>query len=133
MPDLRFSLPPVPPPSAAVVAAAAAILDAEGPYHVGGRYIADALLAERERTRAAERQVAAAEREARWLAAHRCPWCGRPVVPSSPYEVIGGEPLHARPCLTELAAAEAEDAAARAAAGWIPGYGHAPARFQEAA
>ncbi len=133
MPDLRCSLPPVPPPSAAVVAAAAAILDAEGPYHVGGRYIADALLAERERTRAAERRVAMAERaaaaEARWLAAHRCPWCGRPVIPGSPYEVIGGEPLHARPCLTELAAAEAEDAAARAAAGWHPCDG----RFQEAA
>ncbi len=122
MADLRFSLPPVPPPSPAVAAEMAVLLADEGPFHVAGRYIADGGLAGRVRRQEAERRVEAAARaahvEARWLAAHGCPWCGRPVRPGTPYEVIGGEPLHARPCVIEFDAAEADDAAARAAAGW---------------
>ncbi len=94
--------PPAAPPSGAVLAAERAILTAEGHSHVAGRYIADPALAATARRHEAERRVAAAEREARWLAAHRCPWCGRPVVPGSLYEVITGEPVHARPCLIEL-------------------------------
>ena len=94
--------PPAAPPSEAVLAAERAILADEGHAHVNGRYIADPGLAVTARRTEAERRVARAEREAGWLAAHRCPWCGRPVVPGSPYEVIGGEPVHARPCLTEL-------------------------------
>ncbi len=102
MPDRRFSLPPVPPPSASVVAAMAAMLATEGPCHVDGRYIRDSALCATARRQEAERRVAAAEREARWLAAHRCAWCGRPVAPGTPYEVLAGEPLHARPCLIEF-------------------------------
>ena len=94
--------PPVAPPSGAVLAAERAILAAEGHYRVTGRYIADPALAATARRHEAERRVAAAERETRWLAAHRCPWCGRPVAPGSPYEIISGEPVHARPCLVEL-------------------------------
>ena len=101
--------PPAAPRSGAVLAAERAILAAEGHNHVAGRYIADPALAATARRHEAERQVAAADREARWLAAHRCPWCGRPVVPGSPYEVITGEPVHARPCLVELDEAGREE------------------------
>ena len=73
--------PPVAPPSGAVLAVERAILAAEGHNRVAGRYIADTALAATARRHEAERRVAAAERETRWLAAHRCPWCGRPVVP----------------------------------------------------
>lgn len=123
MADLRFSLPPVPPPSPAVAAEIARLYDENGPCYVAGRYIPNGGLADAARRREAERRVEAAARaaqtEAAWLNAHRvCPWCRRPVRPGTPYEVIGGEPVHARPCLVELAAAEADDAAARAAAGW---------------
>ena len=100
--------PPAAPPSEAVRAQERAIFAAEGPSHVAGRYIADSGCAATARRHEAERRVAAAEREARWLAAHRCPWCGRPVVPGSPYEVITGEPVHARPCLIELDEASRE-------------------------
>lgn len=94
--------PPAAPPSEAVRAEERAILTAEGPSHVAGRYIADSGLAATARRQEAERRVDAVEREARWLAAHRCAWCGRPVVPGTTYEVLGGEPLHARPCLVEF-------------------------------
>ena len=94
--------PPAAPPSEAVRAEERAILAAEGPSHVAGRYIADHGLAATARRREAERRVAAAEREARWLEAHRCAWCGRPVVPGTAYEVVAGEPLHARPCRVEF-------------------------------
>ena len=101
--------PPAAPPSEAVLAAERAILAAEGHARVAGRYIADPGVAATARRHEAERRVEAAEREARWLAAHRCPWCGRPVVPGSPYEVITGEPVHARPCLVELDEANREE------------------------
>ncbi|GJG89748.1 hypothetical protein tb265_49290 [Gemmatimonadetes bacterium T265] len=98
--------PPAAPPSEAVRAEERAILAAEGPSHVAGRYIADSGLAATARRHEAERRVDAAERasrtEARWLAAHRCAWCGRPVVPGTAYEVLSGEPLHARPCRVEF-------------------------------
>ena len=32
-----------------------------------------------------------------------CAYCGRPVRPGQPYEVIGGGAVHARPCLVEVA------------------------------
>lgn len=94
--------PPAAPPSEAVRAEERAILAAEGPYHVAGRYIADGGLAATARRQEAGRRVEAAEREARWLATHRCAWCGRPIVPGTAYEVLGGEPLHARPCRVEF-------------------------------
>jgi hypothetical protein len=49
---------------AAVAAAEAAILDAEGPYHVAGRYIADPMLCERQRRLLAETHVETALRRA---------------------------------------------------------------------
>lgn len=94
--------PPAPPLSEAVRAEERAILAAEGPSHVAGRYIADSGLAATARRHEAERRVDAAEREARWLTAHCCAWCGRPVIPGTAYEVLGGEPLHARPCRVEF-------------------------------
>ena len=94
--------PPAAPPSEAVRAEERAILAAEGPHHVARRYVADSTLAAAARRREAERRVGAAEREARWLQAHRCAWCGRPIVPGTAYEVLAGEPLHARPCLVEF-------------------------------
>lgn len=94
--------PPAPPPSEAVLATERAILAAEGHAHVAGRYIADPGLAASARRTEAERRVARAEREARWLAARRCPWCGRSFVPGAPYEVIGGDPVHAQPCMIEV-------------------------------
>ena len=94
--------PPAASPSEDVRAAERAIVAAEGPHHVAGRYVADPALAATARRREAERRVNAAEREARWLEAHRCAWCGRTVVPGTAYEVLAGEPLHARPCLVEF-------------------------------
>lgn len=56
-----------------------AILAAEGPFTVAGRYIADAGLCARERRRIAEQRVATAARHAAYLAAHPvptvCRWC----------------------------------------------------------
>ena len=54
--------PPADPVSASVLAAERAILAAEGPYHVGGRYVADARLAADVRRTEAERIVATAHR-----------------------------------------------------------------------
>ena len=50
------------PERAALLAAERAILAAEGPHHVGGRYVADARLAADLRRTEAERIVAAARR-----------------------------------------------------------------------
>ena len=94
--------PPAAPPSEAVRAEERAIVAAEGPYHVAGRYVADPALAATARRHEAERRVTAAEREGRWLESHRCAWCGRPIVRGTAYEVLAGEPLHARPCLVEF-------------------------------
>ena len=55
-------LPPAEPIPAPVLAAERAILAAEGPYHVGGRYVADARLAADLRRTEAERLVATAHR-----------------------------------------------------------------------
>ena len=93
---------PAAPPSEAVRAEERAILTAEGLHYIAGRYVADAALAATARRREAERRVTASEREARWLEAHRCAWCGRPIVPGTAYEVLAGEPLHTRPCLVEF-------------------------------
>lgn len=93
------------PPSRVVVAAERAIVEAEGPAHVAGRYIADAACAATARWQEAERRVAAAEQLARYLAGRRCHWCGRPFVPDSAFEIVGGEPVHAQPCLSEVHAA----------------------------
>ena len=49
--------PLAPDVAAQVREAERALLDAEGPYHVAGRYIADALLAARERLREAGYRV----------------------------------------------------------------------------
>ncbi len=54
--------PPADPVSAPVLAVERAILAAEGPHHVGGRYVADARLAGNLRRTEAERVVAAARR-----------------------------------------------------------------------
>lgn len=53
---------------AAVAAEEAAILAAEGPCHVAGRYIADPLLCERQRRLVAETRVEAALRRAAYAA-----------------------------------------------------------------
>jgi hypothetical protein len=53
---------------AAVTAAEAAILAAEGPYHVAGRYIADPMLCERQRRLLAEAHVEATLRRAAYAA-----------------------------------------------------------------
>jgi hypothetical protein len=55
-------LPPAGPIPASVLAAERAILAAEGPYHVAGRYVADARLAADLRRTEAERIVATARR-----------------------------------------------------------------------
>ena len=55
-------LPPAGPVPAAVLAAERAILAAEGPHHVAGRYVADARLAADLRRTEAERLVEAARR-----------------------------------------------------------------------
>jgi hypothetical protein len=55
-------LPPAGPVPASVLAAERAILAAEGPHHVAGRYIADARLAADQRRVAAEQIVDAARR-----------------------------------------------------------------------
>ena len=86
------------PPAAAPCEA----VPAEGPCHVAGRYIADSGLAATSRRREAERRADAAEREARWLTAHRCARFGPPVVPGTTYEVLGEERLRARPCRVEF-------------------------------
>jgi AraC-like DNA-binding protein len=57
-------LPPAARPSAAVLAAEAAILSAEGPFHVEGRYYANPGDADRQRRWAAERMVREAARQA---------------------------------------------------------------------
>ena len=57
-----FYLPPAGPVPAPVLAAERAILAAEGPHHVAGRYIADARLAADQRRIEAERFVDAARR-----------------------------------------------------------------------
>ena len=54
--------PPADPVSAPVSAVERAILAAEGPHHVGGRYVADARLAADLRRSEAERTVATARR-----------------------------------------------------------------------
>ena len=54
--------PPAGPVSASVLAAERSILAAEGPYHVGGRYVAHARLAADLRRTEAERIVATARR-----------------------------------------------------------------------
>ena len=54
--------PPADPVSAPVLAVERAILAAEGPHHVGGRYVADARLAADLRRTEAERLVEAAHR-----------------------------------------------------------------------
>ena len=54
--------PPAGPVPASVLAAERAILAAEGPYHVAGRYIADARLADDQRRLEAERFVDTARR-----------------------------------------------------------------------
>ena len=54
--------PPADPVSAPVLAVERAILAAEGPHHVGGRYVADARLAADLRRTEAERTVATARR-----------------------------------------------------------------------
>src|SRR4051812_40401517 len=61
--------PPAPKPSPAVLAAERAILDAEGPCHVEGRYIRDPMLCERQRRLVAECRVRDAERAATRAAA----------------------------------------------------------------
>jgi hypothetical protein len=53
---------------AAVAAADAAILAAEGPSHVAGRYIADPMLCERQRRLLAETHVETALRRAAYVA-----------------------------------------------------------------
>ena len=55
-------LPPAGSVPAPVLAAERAILAAEGPHHVGGRYVADARLAADLRRTEAERVVATARR-----------------------------------------------------------------------
>ena len=55
-------LPPAGPVPASVLAAERAILAAEGPHHVGGRYVADARVAADLRRTEAERIVATARR-----------------------------------------------------------------------
>jgi hypothetical protein len=55
-------LPPAGPVPASVLAAERAILAAEGPHHVAGRYIADARLAAEQRRMEAASIVAAALR-----------------------------------------------------------------------
>ena len=106
MPAAPLFFPPLPPVSdetfLAVLTAEERMMDAEGPFHVEGRYYANLFDAERARRLAAERQVRQAERAATWLASRRCPWCGRTFAPGTAYEIIGGEPVHARPCLTEV-------------------------------
>lgn len=69
-------LPPAEPIPAPVLAAERAILAAEGPHHVGGRYVADARLAADLRRTEAERLVAAAHR----LVALHTPIATMPVV-----------------------------------------------------
>lgn len=61
-------LPQVAPPSADVLAAEAAILSAEGPFHVEGRYYADPGDADRQRRWAAERMVREAARRTAYVA-----------------------------------------------------------------
>lgn len=56
--------PPAPAPSPDVLAAERAILDAEGPYHVDGRYYANEADADLQRRWAAERRVSDAARRA---------------------------------------------------------------------
>src|SRR5205814_2160927 len=55
-------LPQVKPASAEVAAVERAIIDAEGAYHVGGRYFANEGDARQERRRLAERRVREARR-----------------------------------------------------------------------
>ena len=55
-------LPTSPAPASAVLAAERAIMDAEGPFHVGGRYLANDADARVERRRLAGRRVREAER-----------------------------------------------------------------------
>jgi hypothetical protein len=71
-------LPPAGPVPAPVLAAERAILAAEGPYHVAGRYIANARLAADQRRVEAERIVDTARR----LVALYAPIVSVPVVRS---------------------------------------------------
>lgn len=58
---------------AAVAAEEAAIVAAEGPFHVGGWYIRDPILCERQRRLVAELRVETAHRRAAYLARHAAP------------------------------------------------------------
>lgn len=71
--------PPAGPVPAPVLAAERAILAAEGPYHVAGRYIANASLADDQRRLEAERIVDTARR----LVALYAPIASVPVVRST--------------------------------------------------
>jgi hypothetical protein len=67
----------------------AAILAAEGPHHIRGRYVRDQCLADRERRRVAEQIVAEAARRA----ARPCVWC-RGALGAGAVDVPGGERMH---------------------------------------
>jgi hypothetical protein len=98
----------------------ARLLAVEGPYHVEGRYIADAFLAERARREAAQRIVRTAARRAAYLAAHPaaavaapCPWCALPIAEGADAVTMAGDRLH--PACAEALEVELWGASASAA------------------